>query len=162
MKWIALFALLIIVNILVLLYIYYYCKRAEARRLADLTRIVRQIGDGNMIETASEDDDRFRDLASAINDMSANIQEVLILLWKQSTQSLRLIKRFAGCVGCREKIEPEDLAVILQDCKDVEQSHKDCKELLSGLEFFGVNLDTDGSWQHNPENVKKQAPERKN
>lgn len=161
MKWILLAAAIITVNASGLLYLYIYFRRLENQRLAELIRVVRQIEDGNMLETATENQDRFRDLACAINDMSANIQEVLILLWKQSSQSLSLIKRLTGCLRWRNKTDPDDLALILQQCKDVEQSYDDCQELLFGFEFFGVNLDSDGAWHHKPDKETAQLPEHK-
>lgn len=162
MKWIVLFAALLTVNILGLLYLFYCLRRAENQRLAELTRVVRQIEHGNMIETASEDNDRFHHLACAINDMSANIQEVMILLWKQSSQSLGLINRLAGYRRLGDKIEPDNLAIILQQCKDIEQSYDDCQKLLFGFEFFGVRPDSEGAWHHQPKKETEQTQEHKN
>lgn len=161
MKWFFLATAIITVNALGLLYLYCYFRRLENRRLAELIRVVRQIEDGNMLETATENKDRFKDLACAINDMSANIQEVLILLWKQSSQSLSLIKRLAGCLRWRDKTDPDDLALILQQCKDIEQSYDDCQELLFGFEFFGVNLDSECAWHHKPDKETDQPPVHK-
>lgn len=162
MQLIAMFAIFMTVNILALLYLFFYLKRAEARRLAELTRIVQQIGDGNMVETAPEINDRFLSLACSINDMSANIQEVLILLWKQSSNSLKMINRLEGFLRLQKETDHDSISVILQECKDLGKSYDDCQELLVGFQFFGVNLENNGAWHHKPEKGINQLPETKN
>lgn len=151
-----LIAVLIGGNASALLYLHYYLKRRDELRIIELSRVVRQIGDGNLNQPASEKDDRYGDLACAINDMSANIQEVLILLWKQNTQSTNLLNRFATAVQEMEALGPDKCEKILRQVGDVQKSHDDNRHLLLEFQFFGVNLNKEGTWHHEPQERKQQ------
>lgn len=134
-------------GILILLYLYLKrSKQAEADRLTALTEVVRHIGEGDVSMSADETDDRFRNLACAVNDMSTNIQEVLIFLWKQNTQAMNFVSRLEAGLNERQERNSEGGLDIIRQCDELKKSHEDIRKLLGEFRLFGLNMDPDGVW----------------
>jgi methyl-accepting chemotaxis protein len=141
------YILFILGNAAALVGMYHYFRhrfnRSETERINELTRIVRAMGEGDISQTAPEQNDRFGDLACAINDMATDIQEILILLFKQNTQAIGLLSRISETVRETDgegQDRPKEITEIINQCDAVLRSHEDSRDLYHEFRFFGLDL----------------------
>lgn len=144
-----LIAILAVLNAGVLASLYLHLKRAkqtEAERLASLAEVVRRLGEGDFSLSADEKDDRFMEIAKAVNNMSTNIQEVLIFLWKQNTEAMNFINHLTTVVSLEGPADKDEYIEVLRQCQDIRNHHEDIRNLLGDFRFFGVDMNVDGVW----------------
>ena len=149
------YILFILCNAAALFGMYHYFRhrfnRAETERIKELTRIVRAMSDGDISQPASEQKDRFGDLACAVNDVATNIQEILILLFKQNIQAIGLLSRISGTIremdgGGQDRRNA--VKEIIDQCDTVLKNHEDSRNLFREFRFFGLDINAGGVRHH--------------
>ena len=141
------YILFILGNAAALFGMYHYFRhrfnRAETERIKEMVRIVRAMGEGDISQTVPEQNDRFGDLACTINDMATNIQEILILLFKQNIRASGLLSRISETIretNGGEQDRRNAVKEIIDQCDAVLKNHEDSRNLFREFRFFGLDL----------------------
>ncbi len=122
----------------------YIWFRISSRKLERPVRIIlralEQLARGQLNETVSiETADEFGRMGAGINELAANLQELLLYIWKQTGQCLTLLEHIQHNPDlCRERrLTLESLGYL----KQLSDSIDDLREMAKSYVFYDVSLD---------------------
>lgn len=122
--------------------------RMTARKLGRPVRILSaalsRLSRGKLNETVTLDTrNEFSQIATGINELAANLQELLLYIWKQSGQCLERIDRLEASTGTdgQHRLSPESVEHIEQLNKAVH----DLRNMAKAYVFYNVYLDGDNT-----------------
>jgi methyl-accepting chemotaxis protein len=120
--------------------------RMTSRKLGRPVRILSgalsRLSRGKLNETVTLDTrNEFSQIATGINELAANLQELLLYIWKQSGQCLEKIECLEASTGSdgQHRLSAESVAHIEQLNKAVH----DLREMAKAYVFYDVYLDGD-------------------
>lgn len=110
------------------------------RRMRILTSALDQLARGQLNETVTIDTaDEFSQMGASINELAANLQELLLYIWKQTGQCLTLLERVQNNPDLRHdrRLTLESLGYL----KQLAESIVDLREMAKSYVFYDVSLD---------------------
>jgi len=139
---------------------YRISSRKLERPVRILLRALEQLARGQLNETVTiESPDEFGRMGAGINELAANLQELLLYIWKQTGQCLTLLEHIQNNPDlCRERrLSLESLGYL----KQLSESIDDLREMAKSYVFYDVSLDGNKTQAIN-EPGKKNASEQTN
>jgi len=122
----------------------YAWYRISSRMLENPVRIVLraldQLARGQLNETVSiETPDEFGQIGASINELAANLQELLLYIWKQTGQCMALLEHVQNNPDLRHdrRLTLESLGYL----KQLSESIDDLREMAKSYVFYDVSLD---------------------
>lgn len=120
--------------------------RMASRRLARPVRVLSnalsRLSRGKLNETVTLDTtDEFSQIAIGINELAANLQELLLYIWKQTGQCLEKIEHLENSTGSehQHRLPSESMEHI----KLLNKALHDLREMAKAYVFYDVHLDGD-------------------
>lgn len=113
-----------------------------ARPVRVLSNALSRLSRGKLNETVTLDTtDEFSQIASGINELAANLQELLLYIWKQTGQCLEKIEYLENNSGSgnQHQLPSESLEHI----KLLNKAVHDLREMAKAYVFYDVHLDGD-------------------
>jgi methyl-accepting chemotaxis protein len=110
--------------------------------LEKIQRAVSNLAQGKLNETVDiSSTDAFGQIGSGINELAANLQELLLYIWKQTGQCMHIIDEIAPNGDCRasETATPCTNGHILQ----LKESVESLREMAKAYVFYDVRLEGD-------------------
>ncbi len=107
-----------------------------------ILRSLNQLAKGQLNETIAIDTpEEFRQIGSGINELAANLQELLLFIWKQTGQCLTLLEHIQNNPDLRHdrRLTLESLGYL----KKLSESMDDLREMAKSYVFYDVSLDGD-------------------
>jgi methyl-accepting chemotaxis protein len=142
----------------------YVWYKITSRRLERPVRIVVRALDllarGQLNETVSiETPDEFGQIGASINELAANLQELLLYIWKQTGQCMALLEHVQNNPDLHHdrRLTLESLGYL----KQLSESIEDLREMAKSYVFYDVSLD-DNKTQAINEPGKKSSSEQTN
>jgi methyl-accepting chemotaxis protein len=115
-------------------------SRKLARPVRVLSHAVSRLSHGKLNETVTLDSvDEFSQIAAGINELAANLQELLLYIWKQTGQCLERIEYLQNSTDSTHQYRqlPESMEQINQLNKAVH----DLRKMVKAYVFYDVHLD---------------------
>jgi methyl-accepting chemotaxis protein len=117
-------------------------SRRLARPVKILSKALLRLSSGNLNETVTLDTtDEFSQIATGINELAANLQELLLYIWKQTGQCLERIESLQNSTDAarQPQLPPESMEQI----KQLNRAVRDLREMARAYVFYDVCLDGD-------------------
>jgi methyl-accepting chemotaxis protein len=120
--------------------------RLASRRLARPVRLLSNalssLSHGKLNETVTLDTtDEFSQIANGINELAANLQELLLYIWKQTDVCLKKIEYLENSSSSENQYQlPSD---SLEQIKLLNRAVHDLREMAKAYVFYDVYLDGD-------------------
>lgn len=117
-------------------------SRKLRRPVRILSSALSRLSRGKLNETVTFDTrNEFSQIATGINELAANLQELLLYIWKQSGHCLEKIERLEDSTSSNDhqQLSPESVEHIRQLNKAVH----DLREMAKAYVFYDVYLDGD-------------------
>jgi methyl-accepting chemotaxis protein len=120
--------------------------RMASRRLARPVRVLSnalsRLSRGKLNETVTlETTDEFSQIATGINELAANLQELLLYIWKQTGQCLEKIEQLENSSGSENQHQLSSES--LEHIKLLNKAVHDLREMAKAYVFYDVCLDGD-------------------
>ncbi len=119
---------------------YRIISRRSERPVRIVLRALDQMAKGQLNETVSiETPDEFGQIGASINELAANLQELLLYIWKQTGQCQALLEHVQNNPDLRHdrRLTLESLGYL----KQLSESIDDLREMAKSYVFFDVSLD---------------------
>lgn len=119
---------------------YRILSRRFDRSVVTLLRALEQLARGQLNETVSIDTpDEFGRMGASINELAANLQELLLYIWKQTGKCLTMLEYIHQNPDLRHdrRLTLESLHYLEQLTKSVD----DLREMAKSYVFYDVSLD---------------------
>jgi methyl-accepting chemotaxis protein len=117
-------------------------SRKIGRPVRLLSGALSRLSRGMLNETVTLDTrNEFSQIAAGINELAANLQELLLYIWKQSGQCLEKIERLEDSTTSdgQHQLSPESVEHI----KQLKKAVHDLREMAKAYVFYDVYLDGD-------------------
>ena len=113
-----------------------------ARPVRILSNALSRLSRGQLNETVTLDTtDEFSQIATGINELAANLQELLLYIWKQTGQCLEKIEHLENSSGSENQHQlPSE---SLEHIKLLNKAVHDLREMAKAYVFYDVYLDGD-------------------
>jgi HAMP domain-containing protein len=114
--------------------------RKIGRPVRTISRAMSKLAKGQLNETvAIETSDEFETIGGSINELAANLQELLLHVWKQTGQCLTLLENIQNNPDLRhdKQLTLESLGYLKQLYEAVE----DLREMAKAYVFYDVNIE---------------------
>ena len=105
-------------------------------------KAAKKIADGHLDETVPvRNQDEIGNIGELINDLAANLQEILLHVWNHTTDDILLLDHICEEVnagednGFSEKVK-EELGVVRQDIEDMQA-------MVKAFDYYNIRLDND-------------------
>ncbi len=137
---------------------YRISSRMLERPVRIVLRALDQLARGQLNETVSiETLDEFGQIGASINELAANLQELLLYIWKQTGQCMALLEHVQNNPDLRHdrRLTLESLGYL----KQLSESIDDLREMAKSYVFYDVSLDGNTTQAIN-EPGKKSSPEQ--
>jgi methyl-accepting chemotaxis protein len=122
----------------------YFCYRILSRKfdrsVVALLRALEQLARGQLNETVSIDTpDEFGRMGASINELAANLQELLLYIWKQTGKCLTMLEQIHNNPDLRHdrRLTLESLGYLNQLTESVDN----LREMAKSYVFYDVSLD---------------------
>ncbi len=115
-------------------------SRRLARPVRVLSNALSRLSRGKLNETVTlNTTDEFSQIATGINELAANLQELLLYIWKQTGQCLEKIEHLENSTGSDEqpRLPPESM----EHLKQLNKAVHDLREMAKAYVFYDVYLD---------------------
>ena len=115
-------------------------SRRLSRPIRVLSHALSRLSRGKLNETVTLDStDEFSQIAIGINELAANLQELLLYIWKQSGQCLEKIKHLENSDGQKdlEQMSSESLKHL----HELNKAVHDLRDMAKAYVFYDVYLD---------------------
>ncbi len=117
-------------------------SRKLARPVRVLSNALSRLSRGKLNETVTLDStDEFSQIAAGINELAANLQELLLYIWKQTGQCLEKIEHLKSSAGTNE--QPQLAHESLEHIRELNKAVHDLREMAKAYVFYDVYLDGD-------------------
>ena len=119
---------------------YRILSRRFDRSVIALLRALEQMARGRLNETVSIDTpDEFGRMGASINELAANLQELLLYIWKQTGQCLTMLEHIHNNPDLRHdrRLTLESMDYLNQLTESVD----DLREMAKSYVFYDVSLD---------------------
>ena len=119
---------------------YRITSRKLERPVKIVLRALEQLARGQLNETVTiETIDEFGQMGASINELAANLQELLLYIWKQTGQCLTLLEHIQKNPDLRHdrRLTLESLGYL----KQLSESIEDLREMAKSYVFYDVSLD---------------------
>lgn len=115
-------------------------SRKLSRPIRVLSHALSRLSKGKLNETVTLDStDEFSQIAIGINELAANLQELLLYIWKQSGQCLEKIKRLENSSGQKDIDRiPSD---SMKHLRELDKAVHDLRDMAKAYVFYDVYLD---------------------
>lgn len=138
--------MLLVAGLLINAVLGFFWYRLASRRLEHPVRIVMRALDllakGQLNETVNlETPDEFGQIGASINELAANLQELLLYIWKQAGQCMVLLEHVQKNPDFHHdrRLTLESLGYL----KQLTESIDDLREMAKSYVFYDVSLDND-------------------
>jgi methyl-accepting chemotaxis protein len=117
-------------------------SRRLARPVRVLSNALARLSHGKLNETVTlETADEFSQIAAGINELAANLQELLLYIWKQTGQCLEKIEHLENSIGSENQHQLSSES--MEHIKLLNKAVDDLREMAKAYVFYDVNLDGD-------------------
>lgn len=117
--------------------IFFLVIRTILNRLNNIRIVAAKMAEGRLDETIPfQRLDEIGAIGKVINDFAANLQEVLLLLWNQTQNCLRQVKKVN-----KYEIYPEMMAGMDVNLQQMQNGLEDMQSMIRSFNFYGVCLD---------------------
>lgn len=119
---------------------YRILSRKFDRSMDTLLRALEQLARGRLNETVTIDTpDEFGRMGASINELAANLQELLLYIWKQTGKCLTMLEHIHNNPDLRhdQRLTLESLGYLEQLTESVD----DLREMAKSYVFYDVSLD---------------------
>lgn len=137
---------------------YRVLSRKFDRSMNTLLRALEQLARGRLNETVSIDTpDEFGRMGASINELAANLQELLLYIWKQTGKSLTILEHIHNNPDLihERRLTLESLRYLSQLTESVD----DLREMAKSYVFYDVSLDGNKTLAINEPGMKSQREE---
>ena len=127
---------------------YRILSRKFDRSLVVILRALEQLARGQLNETVSIDTaDEFGRMGASINELAANLQELLLYIWKQTGKCLTMLEYIHQNPDLRQdrRLTLESLGYLEQLTESVD----DLREMAKSYVFYDVSLDSNKAYAIN-------------
>jgi methyl-accepting chemotaxis protein len=115
-------------------------SRRLSRPIRVLSHALSRLSRGKLNETVTLDGtDEFSQIAIGINELAANLQELLLYIWKQSGQCLEKIKHLENSGG--QKDLEQMPAESMMHLRELNKAVHDLRDMAKAYVFYDVYLD---------------------
>lgn len=114
--------------------------RQLGRPIRTISHAVSKLAKGQLNDTvAIETSDEFERIGSSINELAANLQELLLYIWKQTGQCLTMLEHIQTNPDLRrdKRLTLESLGYL----KQLSESIEDLREMAKAYVFFDVSIE---------------------
>ena len=114
--------------------------RQMGRPVRTISRAMSKLAKGQLNETvAIETSDEFENIGSSINELAANLQELLLHIWKQTGQCLTLLENIQSNPDLRhdKRLTLEGLGYL----KQLSEAVEDLREMAKAYVFYDVSIE---------------------
>ena len=114
--------------------------RKMSRPIGIIHRAVFRLASGKLNETVDiETADEFGQIGSGINELAANLQELLLYIWKQTGQCSRHVQEIQGEVttNCSTAMGSDNLKQL----NELSEAIQDLRKMAKAYVFFDVRLE---------------------
>ncbi|MFZ1985733.1 MAG: HAMP domain-containing protein [Desulfatitalea sp.] len=127
------------------------------RPIHSIRRAVFRLAQGKLNETVTIDSiDEFGQIGSSINELAANLQELLLYIWKQTGQCLTTLEELQGdSEGRKNNPLP---AQTIEQLQQVTASIEKLREMAKSYVFYDVRIDGEQAVAINEPGQKESAP----
>jgi methyl-accepting chemotaxis protein len=109
------------------------------RPLRIISKALSRLARGKLNETVAIDaPDEFAKIGSGINELAANLQELLLYIWKQSGQCLEQIKRLEQ--EAKAENNARHNAILLEHIQELYAALDDLRDMAKAYVFYDVHL----------------------
>lgn len=118
----------------------FFASSRMKRPIHTIQRAVFRLAGGKLNETVTIDTaDEFGQIASGINELAANLQELLLYVWKQTGKCISLLEKMEtnGNPVSKQQLTKEDLARL----KQLSDAIGDLREMAKAYVFYDVRLE---------------------
>ncbi len=117
-----------------------WAVRQMGRPVRTISRAMSKLAKGQLNETvAIETSDEFERIGSSINELAANLQELLLHIWKQTGQCLSLLENIQNNPDLRhdKRLTLEGLGYL----KQLSEAVEDLREMAKAYVFYDVSIE---------------------
>lgn len=114
--------------------------RQLGRPIRTISQAVSKLAKGQLNDTvAIETSDEFERIGSSINELAANLQELLLYIWKQTGQCLTMLEHIQNNPDLRrdKRLTLESLGYL----KQLTESIEDLREMAKAYVFYDVSIE---------------------
>lgn len=114
--------------------------RQLGRPIRTISQAVSKLAKGQLNDTvAIETSDEFERIGSSINELAANLQELLLYIWKQTGQCLTMLEHIQNNPDLRrdKRLTLESLGYL----KQLSESIEDLREMAKAYVFYDVSIE---------------------
>jgi methyl-accepting chemotaxis protein len=122
----------------------YFCYKILSRKfdrsVVTLARALEQLARGQLNETVALDTpDEFGRMGASINELAANLQELLLYIWKKTGNCLTMLEHIQNNpeLSHSRRLTPESIDYLDQLTESVD----DLREMAKSYVFYDVSLD---------------------
>jgi methyl-accepting chemotaxis protein len=122
-----------------------FVGRQLGRPIRQIDRAIVNLVSGKLNETVDiQTADEFGKIASGLNELAANLQELLLYIWKQSGQCLSILKEISAKrndshLQTTHLFSHEEMANI----KQIEETLSNLREMAKSYVFYDVNIENE-------------------
>ena len=126
------------------------------RPMLTIRRALFRLAQGRLNETVTMDSvGEFRQMGDKINELAANLQELLLCIWKQTGQCLTTLEQIQDDSGQQLKCAPPEQNI--EQLHQVIASIENLREMAKAYVFYDVRLDGEQTLAINEPGQKKSA-----
>lgn len=126
------------------------------RPINSIRRAVFRLAQGKLNETVTIDSmDEFGQIGSSINELAANLQELLLYIWKQTGQCLTILEELQA--DSKERQNNPLSAQTIEQLQAVAASIEKLREMAKSYVFYDVRLDGEQAVAINEPGQKESA-----
>ncbi len=133
-----------------------FVMRQIQRPIFAIRRALIRLAQGRLNETVTLDSvDEFGQMGAKINELAANLQELLLCIWKQTGQCLTTLEKLQGDWELRQKCTLP--AQTVEQLDQLTASIENLREMAKAYVFYDVRLDGEQTLAINEPGQKKTA-----
>lgn len=120
----------------------YLSMRRISGPLHELSEAARRVAEGRLqVRVPARGSDAVGKIGQAINDLSTNLQEILLHVWNHAEQDMVLLDRIAAAL--HSEAAPRFSPEIIRNFELVRQDIKNMQMMVEAFEYYDVRLDDD-------------------
>ncbi len=117
--------------------VFFFFQHYVIKPLSSIHRATRRMTDGHLDSLARiARKDEIGRLGESINDLTVNMQEVLLFVWNHTQQSRQLLEQ-----ATKRLDMPDSLSIIRDDLEKMRQNNEDLKAIVLSFSYFEIRLE---------------------